>query len=189
MKVKLSNFAKMNDVSVRTLWRRINDGSLKIEKTLTGRIYVNIEETQSIKNDYTVIYTRVSSSENKLNLDSQADRLSKFCISKGWIVKEIIKEIGSGLNDDRKKLHQLFENAKVTRVVVEHKDRLTRFGFNYLKSLWKVEIIVANEINESEKDLMDDFVSLVTSFCARLYGKRRTKRLTEKLINSLNESN
>ena len=73
----------------------------------------------------------------------------------------------------------------MTKVVVEHKDRLTRFGFNYLKQLWDVEIIVINEVVEDEKDLMQDFVSLVTSFCARLYGKRRTKRNTEKLIQDL----
>ena len=69
--------------------------------------------------------------------------------------------------------------------MVEHKDRLTRFGFNYLKQLWNVEIVVVNEVAEDEKDLMQDFVSLVTSFCARLYGKRRTKRNTEKIIEEL----
>ena len=73
----------------------------------------------------------------------------------------------------------------VTRIVVEHKDRLTRFGFNYIKDLWHGEIVMINEVVEDESDLMQDFVSLVTSFTARLYGRRRSKRQTEKLIEQL----
>ena len=65
---------------------------------------------------------------------------------------------------------------------MEHKDRLTRFGFNYIKYLWSGEIVVINEVVEDEKDLMQDFVSLVASFTARLYGRRRSKRATERLI-------
>ena len=180
--VKLSEYAKMKGVSVRTLRRRMKDGSLNTVKTSTGRVMVNIQEE---KNDYVVTYARVSSSENKTNLLSQSKRLQDFCEAKGWVVKEVVEEIGSGLNDGRKKLSNIFLNKKVTKVVVEHNDRLTRFGFNYLKQLWDVEIIVINEVVEDEKDLMQDFVSLVTSFCARLYGKRRTKRNTEKLIQDL----
>lgn len=180
--IKLSEYAKLKGVSVRTLRRRMDAGTLDTVKTSTGRVMVEISEE---RNDYIVTYARVSSSENKSNLLSQSKRLQDFCAAKGWIVKEVIEEVGSGLNDDRKKLSNIFLNKKVTKVVVEHKDRLTRFGFNYLKKLWDVEIVVINEVVEDEKDLMQDFVSLVTSFCARLYGKRRTKRNTEKLIKSL----
>jgi putative resolvase len=91
------------------------------------------------------------------------------------------------LNDSRKKLIKLLRDESVTRVVVEHKDRLTRFGFNYLKELAHFEIVIINEIVEDEKDLMQDFVFFVTSFTARLYGKRRTKRATERLIKELKE--
>lgn len=180
--IKISEYASLVGVSVRTLKRRIKEGTLKVEKTSTGRVMVPMD---TLKDDYTVVYARVSSSENKSNLESQSKRLRDFCVAKGWSVKEVVEEIGSGLNDDRRKLSKLFSNHKVTRVVVEHKDRLTRFGFNYLKKLWNVEIIVVNEVLEDEKDLMQDFVSLVTSFCARLYGKRRTKRNTEKIIEEL----
>lgn len=180
--IKISEYASLVGVSVRTLKRRIKEGTLKVEKTSTGRVMVPMD---TLKDEYTVVYARVSSSENKSNLESQSKRLQDFCAAKGWSVKEVIEEIGSGLNDDRRKLSKLFSNHKVTRVVVEHKDRLTRFGFNYLKKLWNVEIVVVNEVLEDEKDLMQDFVSLVTSFCARLYGKRRTRRNTEKIIEEL----
>lgn len=83
-------------------------------------------------------------------------------------------------------MEQLLLDKNISRIVVEHKDRLTRFGFNYIKTLWHGEIIIINEVTEDEKDLMQDFVSLVTSFCARLYGKRRSRRATEKLIKELN---
>lgn len=181
-KIKLSEYAKLEGVSVRTLWRRISNKELEIERSSTGRIFVNLE---TLKNQYVVVYARVSSSENKTNLDSQAKRVIDFCNAKGWIVKEVIKEIGSGLNDDRKKLRGLFFNKKISKVVVEHKDRLTRFGFNYLKDLWDVDIVVINEVDNDEQDLMQDFISLVTSFCARIYGKRRSRRTTEKIIDKL----
>ena len=136
-----------------------------------------------IKEQKIVIYSRVSYSENKSNLDSQADRLLQYCNAKGYKVHDIIKEVGSGLNDDRKKLIKILPS--ITKIVVEHKDRLTRFGFNYIKILSNAEIEVVNNVDNNEQDLMQDFVSLVTSFCARLYGRRRTRRVTEKLINSL----
>jgi len=68
-----------------------------------------------------------------------------------------------------------------------HADRLTRFGLNYIIKLYPGEIVIINEVIEDEQDLMQDFVSLVTSFCARLYGKRRSKRKTEQLINELSK--
>jgi len=76
---------------------------------------------------------------------------------------------------------KLLLDKSINRVVVEHADRLTRFGLNYIIKLYPGEIVIINEVIEDEKDLMQDFVSLVTSFCARLYGKRRSKRKTKQL--------
>jgi predicted site-specific integrase-resolvase len=135
--------------------------------------------------DYTIVYARVSSSENKPNLDSQADRISSFCSAKGWVVNEIVKECASGLNDSRPKLQKVLKNKQVTRIVVEHKDRLTRFGFEYIHTLFDGEIVVINEAKDDKEDLIQDFTSLVTSFCARIYGKKRSLRKTEQLIKEL----
>ena len=142
---------------------------------------------QELIEEYTVIYARVSSSENKSNLESQAERLKHFCTVKGWIINEVVKECASGLNDNRPKLMKILTDKKATRLVVEHKDMLTRFGFNYIKTLFsECEIVVVNEV-ESKEDLFEDFVSLVTSFCARIYGRRRSRRKTEELIKKLGE--
>ena len=185
--LKLSEYAKKNSISYRTAWRHYKLGLIPNAKQLsTGTIVVE-DDTNIATKEYTVIYARVSSSENRTNLDSQAKRLEQFCLAKGWIINEVVKECASGLNDSRPKLTKILSEKKATRLVVEHKDRLTRFGFNYIKILYpECEIVVVNEV-ENKEDLFEDFVSLVTSFCARIYGRRRSKRKTEELIKKLEE--
>lgn len=105
----------------------------------------------------------------------------------------MIKEVGSGLNDERPKLTQLLmSEVPIDRVIVEHKDRLTRFGFNYLQILadkMGFEIIVVNPTVTDKEDLMQDFTSVVKSFCVQSYSQRRAKRRTMQLIEQLNEEN
>ena len=94
-----------------------------------------IVTTEEILPQGVAIYTRVSSAENKSNLDSQAERLKAYCIAKGYQIKYIVKEVGSGVNDNRKKLIELLLKDDYSLIICEHKDRLTRVGFNYLKVL------------------------------------------------------
>lgn len=134
------------------------------------------------------IYCRVSSSENKSNLEKQKQRLLDYCAAKGYQVSKIVCEIGSGLNDNRKKLESLLVDKSITKIVVEHSDRFSRFGMNYIKKLLELDgrsIEIINTYNNDRDDLMQDFVSIITSFTARLYGQRRSKRNTEKLIKEL----
>lgn len=191
MKVKLSKYAKMSGVSVRTLWRRIKDGSLKVEYSNTGRVFVNIENEQPFILNV-CIYARVSSSENKNNLEKQKERLLSYCNAKGYKVCKVVTEIGSGLNDERKKLESVLLDKNINLIVVEHKDRLSRFGLNYIQKLLELDnrrIEIVNPQSNDEDDLMQDFVSIITSFTARLYGRRRSKRVTEKLIKEISENN
>jgi predicted site-specific integrase-resolvase len=184
--MKLSEYAKRNSITYTTALRMIKSGQLHHRRLPTGTIVV-LDDEATVAAGYTVVYARVSSSENRDNLETQASRVGQFCSAKGWIISQVIKECGSGLNDTRPKLMKLLMDKSVTRIVVEHRDRLTRFGFNYLKTLYPGEIVVINEAANDKHDLMQDFVSLVTSFCARLYGQRRTKRNTERLISQLND--
>ena len=181
----------MSGVSVRTLWRRINDGSLLVERSSTGRVFVNLEEEQtSLLN--VCIYARVSSSENKDNLERQKERLVSYCNTKGYKVSKIITEIGSGLNDERKKLESILMDKSINLIVVEHKDRLARFGLNYIQKLLELDnrkIEIINPQTNDEDDLMQDFVSIITSFTAILYGRRRSKRITEKVIKEVSDNN
>jgi len=188
MGMKLSQYAKKIGITWRTAYSHFKDGSIQGAYQLSSGTIIVPDDIVADTPEYVVVYARVSSAENKSNLESQADRVVQFCNARGWQVHEVIKECASGLNDTRPKLQKILKTRKATKIVVEHKDRLTRFGFEYIKTLFsECEIVVVNVV-EDKNDLMQDFVSLVTSFCARLYGQRRTKRNTEKLIQSLNEN-
>ncbi|MGL4333442.1 MAG: IS607 family transposase [Lactococcus garvieae] len=183
--MKLSGYAKKIGITYRTAWDMFHAGQIEGAYRLpTGTIIIP-EGTDEKRTDFVAVYARVSSSENKGNLKNQSQRVQDFCAAKGWTVNMVVEECASGLNDKRPKLAALLKDRRVTKIVVEHKDRLTRFGFNYISALWDGEIVVVNEVVEDEKDLMQDFVSLVTCFTARLYGLRRSKRATEKLIKEL----
>jgi len=159
----------------------------------TGTIIITepVGEAPPKASETVVIYARVSAAENKANLNSQAERLQAYCAAKGWAVSQVVKEIGSGVNDERPKLLKVLTNASARVIVVEHKDRLTRFGFHYLEALLLMQgrrIEVVKEAENGRDDLMQDFVSIITSFCARLYGQRRSKRKTERLIQELQDA-
>lgn len=185
MKYKISQYAKLEKVTYRTIWNRIKKGLLKTETTSNGHILVVIDEN---KEQRVAIYCRVSSSENKSNLERQKERLLSYCAAKGYKVDKVVCEVGSGLNDNRKKLESLLVDKSITKIVVEHSDRFSRFGMNYIQKLLELDdrtIEVINTQNNDRDDLMQDFVSIITSFTARLYGQRRSKRNTEKLIKEL----
>lgn len=100
--------------------------------------------------------------------------------------------MGSGINEDRTKLNALLSRDinSFDYIIVEHKDRLTRFGFNYIKMLLQnahKDIDIVNEVVKEKEDLIEDFMSIITSFCARIYGNRRVKRKTEKIIKELRD--
>ena len=189
MRVKLSKYAEMSGVSVRTLWRRINKGHLNIVRSETGRVFVELDDKKNTCFKV-AIYARVSSSENKNNLEKQKERLISYCNAKGYKVDKIVIEIDSGLNDERKKLEKILLDKSINLIVVEHKDRLARFGLNYIVKLLELDnrrVEILNPQANDKDDLMQDFVSIITSFVARLYGRRRSKRNTEKLIKALSQ--
>jgi predicted site-specific integrase-resolvase len=186
--MKLSEYAKKIGVTYRTAHNHWKKGLLKGYQLPTGTIIIEIDEKQEAKEDVVVLYARVSSSENKSNLDSQLNRLRDYAAARGYKISKEVKEIGSGLNDTRPQLEKVLKSDDWNIILVEHKDRFSRFGVNYINILLekqgkKVEII--NEVTDDKADLMEDFVSLVTSFCARLYGLRQSKRKTEKIIAEL----
>lgn len=184
--MKLSDYAKQQGISYRTAHRMWKRGELKGQQLSTGTILIDI----SAKIEGTIIYARVSSAENKSNLESQALRVERYCIAKGYRIVGIVKEVGSGVNDSRTKLIKMLERDDYNLIVCEHKDRLTRVGFNYIKILLNIQgkdIEIINEAREEKEDLMQDFISIITSFCARIYGLRRQKRKTECLIKCLED--
>jgi predicted site-specific integrase-resolvase len=186
--MKLIDYAHKMGISYRTAWRWYKAGKIKGKQMDTGTILVLEEEPESQMPTDVAVYARVSSAENKSNLDSQADRLGAYCTARGYRVAKVVKEVGSGINDSRPKFLALLADTHIGTIVVEHKDRATRFGFRYLETLLKTQgrsIEVVNQAENSAEDLFADLTAIVYSFCARLYGQRRAKRKTEKIVQEL----
>jgi predicted site-specific integrase-resolvase len=187
--MKLSQWAKKLGISYRTAWRMYQKGQIpNAIKLPTGSIIVledSDDKGTGIDNNTVAIYCRVSDNASKDNLERQAERLKEYAITRGYQIKHIVKEIGSGVNDSKPKLIKLLNQNDYKILLVEHKDRLTRFGFNYIKE-WlestgrKIEIV--DEASDDRADLIQDLVSIVYSFSARLYGLRRAKKKTEEIM-------
>lgn len=131
------------------------------------------------------IYSRESSSENKSALASQTEGLRKYAKAKGWSIIYVVEEFGSGVNDQRKRLHRLLKLRDFDVLLVEHKDRLTRFGFSWFEAICPFKIEVVNQAEDKTSDLMEDLVAILTSFSARLYGQRRGRKKTKAAIKAL----
>lgn len=185
--MKLSQYAKQQGISYRTALRWFRDGTIQGYQAPSGTIIVTEREPmQAVQK--VAIYARVSSAEHRANLERQAERLTQYCTARGYQVAQVVKEIASGVNESRPKLLSLLKDTSITRVVVEHRDRLTRFGFHYIDALFTVQgrtIEVVNPAQNDTEELLADLTSIIYSFCARLYGQRRAKRKTEKLVEQL----
>jgi predicted site-specific integrase-resolvase len=192
--MKLSDWAKKLGISYRRAWEMFRTGKLPNAMQLpTGTIVIledEINKNSNISENTVAIYSRVSSQENKDNLEKQAERLKEYAIAKGYQIVEIVKEVGSGVNDTRPKLTKLLKNKNYKILLVEHKDRLTRFGFNYIQLFVEEQgkkIEVVNNVNDEKEDLVQDLVSIIYSFATRLYGLRQAKRKTENIIKQITE--
>ena len=151
---------------------------------------VGIESDDEVKKVCCATYARVSSNEQKqkVDLDRQSQRLSEYCAKNNLMVTHIIKDVGSGLNDNRSgfiRLTDLIIAGKVNKLVVEHKDRLTRFQFKFIKQMFEsygCEVIVVNGADVSDtEELAADMMSLLASFSGRFYGKRSAERRKKKI--------
>lgn len=188
-RLKVSSYAKQMGLSVQTVRNMYHAGKIPGMQLESGTILLD-DPSEALRPDRgAALYARVSSSQNKDNLISQMKRLEDYASARGYRVEHSVSEVGSGLNDSRKKFLTLLDKEWDV-LVVEHKDRLTRFGFTYLEKVAELKGARIEVINSStdDDDLMQDFVSVITSFCARLYGQRRGKRKTEKIIEELNHA-
>ncbi len=193
--MKLSNYAKKLGIHYNTAYRMFKRGQIAGYQLPTGTVIIEepVEQTgvRSPKQQVVAVYARVSSSENKKNLDTQAERLISWCNAQGWGVSKVVKECGSGINDQRPKFLALLATREIGRIVVEHKDRASRFGVAYIQTLLSMqdrELVIVNTADTEESDLMGDFVAIITSFAARLYGRRRAKRKTEQVLAALQQN-
>jgi putative resolvase len=193
--MKLSSYARTLGIHYNTAYRMFKRGQIAGYQLPTGTVIIEepVEHGHVLpaKPCLVAVYARVSSSENKKNLDTQAERVISWCNAQGWSVDQVVKECGSGINDQRPRFLALLANREIGKIVVEHKDRASRFGVAYLQTLLSMqnrELVIVNTADTVQDDLMGDFVAIITSFTARLYGRRRAKRKTEQVLAALQQN-
>ena len=184
--MKLSEWAKQQGISYRTAWRwfKNNELPVKATQTCTGTILIETPHRQENTTLEVAIYARVSSNDQKKDLERQIARLVCFANDQGWLVSQTVSEIGSGLNGRRSKLMKLLTNQKIQVILVEHRDRLMRFGSEYVESALAAhdrKLIIVDSA-ELKDDLVQDMIEVLTSFCARLYGRRSAKNKAKKAL-------
>lgn len=192
-----SQAAKILGVHPWTMRRWLREGKVPSVKSESGRWYVLASwveaQTLELKPEQSknrcAIYARESSSENKSALKSQSDGLFQYAQARGYQIVRIVTEVASGMNDNRPKLHALIKQSDFDILLVEHKERLTRFGFKWLEELCPFHIEVVNLTEDKTNDLMEDLVAILTSFSARLYGQRRGRKKTKAAIQAFKETN
>jgi putative resolvase len=180
--MKLSVWAKANGLAYQTAWRMWRDGKLPVpaEQLPTGTVIVHPPQTSAINS--VAIYARVSSADQKADLERQLGRLAEYASRERLTVVRSVSEIGSGINGHRAKLMRLLSDPAVQTIVVEHRDRLARFGSEYIEAALAAcgrKLVVVEE-SEMKDDLAQDMVEVLTSFCARLYGRRVAKNRAAK---------
>ena len=186
---KPKDFAELLGVSVKTLQRWDRDGILKANRTPTDRRYYTYDQYLQFKgiqteNDIrdTVIYARVSTRNQKDDLQNQVEFLKQFCNAKGIIVNQCVEDFGSGLNYNRKKWNKLLDEVmenKIKTIVISNKDRFIRFGYDWFEKFCEKFntkiIIVNNETLSPNEELVQDIISILHVFSCRLYGLRKYK--------------
>lgn len=139
-----------------------------------------VPDENPVKLNDAAVYARVSDpSKRKNQLPDQRKRMEGWAVANGYRVVASVAEVGSGLDDRRRKLATLLKRDDWGTLIVEHKDGLTRFGFEWFRLYVEREgrrIVVVNEAADDRADLIQDFVSIIYSFSVRLYGRRRSKR-------------
>jgi putative resolvase len=183
--VKLSAWAEREGIHYMTAWRWWKAGKLPVPayQTPSGSIIVELPVPGS-QPGRTVVYTRVSSHDQRADLDRQLARLTRWAAQEGLQVAEVVAEVGSGLNGRRTKLRRLLADPAVTTIVVEHRDRLARFGVEQLDAALAAHgrrVLVADPA-ETTDDLVGDLVEVLTSFCARLYGRRGARNRAMRAV-------
>ena len=185
--VRLSDWGRQFGRVPRVSWQMMKDGRLPedLEVQKIGRIYYVRSRSAVVASSIrTVLYARVSSSDQSADLIRQVERVQVFARKQGWVVDEVVMETASGMNGKRKKLLRVLGAGGAVRLVVEHRGRLTRFGFEMVEAAVRGAggQIVVMEDGEVEDDLVRDITEVLTSFCARLYGKRSAARRAEKAL-------
>ena len=183
--MNLSEWADRVGVNKHTAYRWWREGTLPVPARRVGRlILVDVEGAGPAGRGRTVLYARVSSHDQRADLDRQVARLSAWAACAGLPVDEVVTEVGSAVSGKRRKLARVLSDPTVTAVVVEYRDRLARFGVGHLEAALSAQgrRIVVVEPGEVDEGLVRDMTEVLTWFCARLYGRRGARNRALKAL-------
>jgi putative resolvase len=185
--MKLSAYARQIGVTYKTAYRWWKAGRLDAYQLDTGTVIVRDPLPKSATG--VALYARVSSVDQKNDLERQMERLKDYAAAQGYHVTRMVSEIGSGLNDRRPKFLKLLTDPTIGVILLEHRDRGTRFGFTYIEQLLamqgrRLEVVFPKDTDD---DLVNDFVSVITSMAARIYGRRNSRRKAERIKQCVEE--
>lgn len=192
--VNVSQAADMLGVSTKIMRIWDNEGKLEAVRTAGGHRRYRLSEIEKLQGiHHEEIKKPDNEQKEKGDLDRQASRLTKYAVEKGYHVAYVLADVGSGMSSKRPRLKRLFElveNHEITKVIVEHKDRLSRFNFGVYERFFAshgvtIEWMDSGKSKTYEEELVDDMISLMSSFSSKIYGKRsaenRQRRKLEKL--------
>jgi putative resolvase len=197
--ISIGEAAEVLGVSITTLRSWETEGKLTPERTAAGHRRYNLSKLKpeivhaASDERRTVGYARVSSHDQKNDLERQKQVLELYCARNGWTF-EIIADLGSGMNYQKKGLKRLLDDVvdgRIGRLVITHKDRLLRFGAELVFAICEaknVEVVILNQGEDTifEEDLAKDVLEIITVFSARLYGSRSRKN--QKLLDGVKQA-
>ncbi|MFJ8142449.1 IS607 family transposase [Streptomyces sp. NPDC096013] len=182
--MKLSEWASRNGVHYQTAWTWAKEGRMPVPVRQTPSGTWLVDEPASEASGRVVVYCRVSSADRKPDLERQVARVVQAATGGGLPVAEVVTEVGSGLDGRRRKLHRVLSDPQATVIVVEHRDRLARFGVEHLEAVLSASgrRLVVLDPTEAADDLVRDITEVLTSMCARLYGRQAAKNRAERAV-------
>jgi predicted site-specific integrase-resolvase len=173
--MNLATWAERNGVARVSAYRWFRAGLLAVPAQRVGRlILVNDAAAEISRRGRTAVYARVSSAEQKSDLDRQVARVTAWATTQQMPVDKVVTEVGSALNGHRREFLALLRDRAVTRIVVEHRDRFCRFGSEYVEAALAAQgrALVVVDSAEVDDDLVRDMTEILRSMWVRLYGKR-----------------
>ncbi|KBH36536.1 resolvase [Mycobacterium tuberculosis MAL010136] len=183
--MNLADWAESVGVNRHTAYRWFREGTLPVPAERVGRlILVKTAASASAAAAGVVLYARVSSHDRRSDLDRQVARLTAWATERDLGVGQVVCEVGSGLNGKRPKLRRILSDPDARVVVVEHRDRLARFGVEHLEAALSAQgrrIVVADP-GETTDDLVCDMIEVLTGMCARLYGRRGARNRAMRAV-------
>ncbi|WP_327011809.1 IS607 family transposase [Dactylosporangium sp. NBC_01737] len=182
--MSVAEWARRNGVHPQTAYRWFREGTMPVpaRRLPSGTIMVDVvsDDTQV----QVVVYARVSSADQRADLDRQVARVTAWVTGQNMVVSRVVTEVGSTLNGRRKKFLGLLRDPSVTTIVVEHRDRFARFGAEYVEAALAAQgrLLLVADPAEVDDDLVRDMTEILTSLCARLYGRRAAANRASRAV-------